>query len=246
MKIKTAILSFAVLTMLSCNQKKNGYEIDCEFNKKQAQNQFNYKNYTWTIFSGMGYINHFGKDEFIKLLEKQHIKTKTIPIVCVRFPNDQYENCEEIEMNRLIEERFGKKFIDSLQYIAKQTFIKSHPEEVFSYEYCDEFSRYPNSTINNQFDKIQDDYLSKYPTPKEYIRKNEKYYSFTSANFILTKDGKIKDLSIESEFQNKKNNIFEKQFNRQLKDFVLHTQWIPGKISGLNVDSYYDVTIHYN
>ena len=49
-----------------------------------------------------------------------------------------------------------------------------------------------------------------------------------------------------SEFQNKKNNIFEKQFNKQLKDFVLHTQWIPGRINGLNVDSYYDATIHYD
>lgn len=172
--------------------------------KKQAQNQFNYKNYTWTIFSGMDYINHLGEDEFIKFLEKQHIKTKTIPIVCVRFPNDQYENCEEIEMNKLIEEKFGKKFIDSLRYIAKQTFIKSHPEEVFSYEYFDEYSRYPNSTINNQFDKMQDDYLSKYPTPKEYIRKNEKYYYFTSANFILTKDGKLKIYQKKANFKTKK------------------------------------------
>lgn len=246
MNIKTAILFPAVITILSCNQKKNGYEIDCEFNKKQAQNQFDYKNYTWTIFSGMDYINSLGEDEFIRLLEKQHIKVKKLPVLCVRFPNDQYENCEEIEMNRLIQQKFGKSFIDSLQYIAKQNFIKSHPEEVFSYEYCDESSRYPNSTINNQFDKIKADYFSKYPTPKDYIRKNEEYYSYTSANFILTKEGNIKDLSLESVFQNKKNNIFEKQFNKQLKDFVLHTQWIPGKISGLNVDSYYDVTIHYD
>lgn len=100
--------------------------------------------------------------------------------------------------------------------------------------------------MDNQFDKIQADYLLKYPTSTQHNRNNEVYYSYTSAMFILTKDGRMKDLSAESYLQNKKNNIFEKQFNNQLKDFVLHTRWISTKISGLNVDSYYDVTIHYD
>jgi hypothetical protein len=244
MNIKSALF-LAAITMLSCNQKKSGYEIDCDDQKKQAQNDFNYKNYTWTIFSGLA-SDYLGEDEFIILLNQNHIKTKKIPISCVRFPNDQYENCREIEMNRLILKSFGKKFIDSLRDTAKHQFIKSHPDEVFSYERCDDLSRYPNSTMDNQFEKIKVDYLQKHPIPKEYIRKREKYYSYTSATFTLTKNGKIKYLSVESEFQNKKNNIFEKQFNKQLKDFVSHIQWIPGKINGLNVDSYYDVTIHYD
>ncbi|OCA77361.1 hypothetical protein BBI01_02565 [Chryseobacterium artocarpi] len=86
-------------------------------------------------------------------------------------------------MNRLIEKKFGKKFIDSLRYIAKQTFIKSHPEEVFSFEYCDEFSKYPNSTINNQFDKMQDDYLSKYPTPQRIYQEKRKVLFFHFSEF---------------------------------------------------------------
>nr|WP_315033781.1 hypothetical protein [uncultured Chryseobacterium sp.] len=245
MNIQPVILIVTAISILSCSQKKNGYEVDCNYQKRQAQNDFNYKNYTWTIFSGLGY-DYLDEEEFTILLSQNHIKNKKISRTCLISPNDKYENCGEMEMNRLIEKEFGNSFIDSLHYIAKQNFVKKNPEEVFSYEQCDQNSRYPHSTMDNQFDKMRSDYLSKYPTPPKYIRKNETYYSYTSAMFILTKDGKVKDLSVESSLQNKKNNIFEKQFNKQLKDFVLHTQWIPAKISGLNVDSYYDVTIHYN
>ncbi len=245
MKIRSALLFLAAITVLSCNQKKNGYEIDCDYQKKQAQNDFNYKNYTWTLFSGLGY-DYLGEAEFKILLNQNHIKTKDLSLSCERYPNDKYDNCWETEMNRLIKKKFGNDFIDSLRSVAKQNFIKNHPEEVFSYEQCDQTSRYPHSTIYNQFDKIRSDYFSKYPVPKQYLKKNEEYYSYTSASFILSKTGEIKDLSIESEFQNKKNNIFEQQFNKQLKDFVLHTQWIPARISGLNVDSYYDVSVHYD
>lgn len=245
MNIKSAVLSLAVITMLSCNQKKNGYEIDCDYQKKQAQNDFHYKNYTWTLFSGLGY-DYLGEEEFKILLNQNHIKTKMVSLSCERYPNDKYDNCWETEMNRLILKNFGKTFIDSLRYISKQQLVKNHPEEIFSYEQCDQISRYPHSTIDNQFDKIRSDYFSKYPIPKDYLKKNEVYYSYTSAHFILTKTGEIKDLSIESQFQNKKNNIFEPQFNKQLKNFVLHTQWIPARISGLNVDSYYDVSVHYD
>lgn len=244
MKIQSALF-LAALTMLSCSQKKNGYEIDCDYQKKQAQNDFNYKNYTWTLFSGLGY-DYLGEKEFKILLQQNHIKTKMVSLSCERNPNEKFDNCWEIEMNRLILKNFGKKFIDSLRYISKQQLVKSQPEEVFSYEQCDQTSRYPHSTIDNQFDKIRSDYFSKYSIPKGYIKKNEEYYSYTSASFILTKTGKIKDLSIESQFQNKKNNIFEQQLNKQLKDFILHTQWIPARINGLTVDSYYGASVHYD
>ena len=48
-------------------------------------------------------------------------------------------------MNRLILKRFGKKFIDSLRFYRKATVYKNHPDEIFSYEECDDISRYPNS-----------------------------------------------------------------------------------------------------
>jgi hypothetical protein len=81
--------------------------------------------------------------------------------------------------------------------------------------------------------------FQKIPVSQTIPKKKRKYYLILQ-QVLFFQNRKSKDLSIESEFQNKKNNIFEQQFNKQLKDFVLHTQWIPARISGLNVDSYYD------
>ncbi len=55
MNIRSAF-SLAVIAILSCSQKKNGYEIDCNFEKKQAQNQFNYKIIPGTFFQDQGMI----------------------------------------------------------------------------------------------------------------------------------------------------------------------------------------------
>lgn len=149
-------------------------------------------------------------------------------------------------MNRLILKKFGKKFIDSLRYIGKLQFVKDHPDEIFSYSECDMTTRIPDISYDGQFDKIRRLYFLQYPLPENYIPKTvRELYFNSSASFILTKKGEIKDLAVESSFQNKKNNIFEKQFNRHLKDFVLHTKWIPARINTINVDSYMDVNISY-
>lgn len=245
MKIKSFIFSLTlIITILSCNQK-NGYEIDCNQAKKQAQNDFKYKNYTWTIFSGLGY-DFLGQKEFIKLLDENNIKVDSVAVSCISLPNDKYNDCGKAEMNRLIEEKFGTKFIDSLKYKSKQQFVKNHPEEIFGYEQCDMISRIPEADYDSQFEKIRQLYFSKYPLPKNYIsKKGQDFISESSSKFILTKDGNILDLSVETKLENKKNNIFEKQFNDQIKAFVLNTKWIPGQINGINVDSYMIVDISY-
>lgn len=100
-----------------------------------------------------------------------------------------------------------------------------------------------DTSSDGQFDKIRRLYFLQYP-PETYIKKPSGNSS--SASSILTKKGEIKDLSVESNFQNKKNNIFEKQFNRQLTDFVLHTKWIPARINTIHADAYLDVNISYH
>lgn len=247
MKTKPALFIFFTGALFySCHPKKNGYEIDCEFEIKQAQNDVRYKNYTWTIFSGIGY-DFLGEEEFIKLLNQHHIKTgNPVFVSCLSSPNDKYQHCYEEEMNRLIRKNFGEKFIDSLRYTGKQQFVKSHPDEIFSYSQCDMTARISDISFDGQFEKIRRLYFLQYPLPENYIVKTEReLYSGSTASFILTKKGEIRNLSLESSFQNKKNNIFEKQFNRQLKDFVLHTKWIPARINTINVDSYMEVDISY-
>lgn len=192
MKIKPALFTFFTgAIFLSCHQKKNGYEIDCEFEKKQAQNDINYKNYTWTVFSGLGH-DFLGEEEFLKLLNRNNIRTGNHVLVpCVSSPYDKYEHCYEEEMNRLIQKKFGKKFIDSLRYIGKQQFVKSHPDEIFSYSECDMTARIPDISYDDQFDKIRRLYFLQYPLPENYIPKTDReLYSGSTALFILTKKEK--------------------------------------------------------
>lgn len=94
---------------------------------------------------------------------------------------------------------------------------------------------------------MKQNYFINYPLPKNYIQKTneEQNYSYTNANFTITKFGKIEDLKIESSFQNNQNKIFENTFNKQVEKFVQNINWIPGKIQGIEVNSYYGLTIHY-
>ncbi|KQM23729.1 hypothetical protein [Chryseobacterium sp. Leaf201] len=250
MKTKPFLLLLPLLfTILSCEQNKNSDEAACGHEKGQALNDFADGNYIWTIFSGFG-DDYLGEEEFIELLHQNKIKT-TEPgtsLSCIPLPDDPYKYCYEKEMNQLIENKFGKKFIPSLRHTAKQKFASEHPNEIFGYSQCDQTSRYPDAvSYNLQYDKIEEAYFKRYPLPQNYIKKKtEAFFSGTSATFILMKNGEIKDLSVESTFENKKNNIFEKQFNKQLKDFVLHTRWIPARISGVPVDSYMEANIGYD
>jgi hypothetical protein len=244
MRFFLTITSILVL-LISC-KKVNGYEVDCNFEKKKAQNDFKYKNYTYTqIFGLYDGLELNSRKELISRLKKYNVKFDSISVSCIVFENTKYENCYAKEMNKLLKQKFGKTFFEEQEKLAIKDYVMKNIDSIYQYENCDETSRYPNSTINNQFDIIENDYFLKYKTPKNYIEKKEKYYSYTSADFILTKEGKVKDLTIESSFQNNKNKIFEKQFNQQVKEFVLKTKWIPAKIEGINVNSYYGLTIHY-
>lgn len=95
-------------------------------------------------------------------------------------------------MNRLILERFGKKFIDSFRFTAKQLFIKNNPDEIFSYEQCDNISRYPNSTTDNQFEKLQTDYLKNFLLPKDIVQKRKSFIPILQLLLLLLKTDKLR------------------------------------------------------
>lgn len=231
--------------LFSC-QKENGHEIDCNFEIKKAQNDFKYKNYTYTQIIGLYFgLEPYSRKELINRLKKYNIKFDSISVSCIVDENTKYENCYAKEMNKLLKQKFGKLFFENQEKLAIKDYVIKNIDSIYQYEQCDEKSRYPNSTINNQFDIIENEYFQRYKMPKGYIEKNEKYFSYTSADFTLTKEGKVKNLIIESSFQNSKNKIFEKQFNEQVKEFVLNTKWIPAEIQGVKVNSHYGLAIQY-
>lgn len=246
--MKITIHLLFLLLFLSCQKKRlNSYEIDCNHEKKQAQNDFKYKNYTYFSFEGFGFGN-FGQEEFILLLNAHKIKHNSVLMSCIVDERTDFENCYAKEMNRLLNDNFGKHFFDSLKIQAKQEYVLKNRDSIFHYEECDQTSRHPKTNdYNTQFKLDDKEYFQQFKYPKNYIkRKNDdEKYSYTSTSFILMKDRTTKNFQTESSFENSKNKIFEASFNKSVGDFVKKINWKPATIEGVPVNSYMDITITY-
>ncbi|WP_087138215.1 hypothetical protein [Elizabethkingia meningoseptica] len=118
--IKLFSLFCLSVTSLSCiNKKVNQYEIDCNYETKLAENDFKYKNYTYSNVGGLGF-SYIGTDEFEKLLKENNIKYKYILESCVvnSFEDIKFENCYSTKMNKLLEYKFGKCFFEYLKRLC--------------------------------------------------------------------------------------------------------------------------------
>lgn len=240
------IFIFVVSMLFSCKQK-NGYEIDCDFAKQQAENDFKYKNYTWSDFEGFAF-DFFGQEEFVEILNKNNIKHKSIGISCIIDGNEKFEHCYEKEMNKLLESKFGVNFFDSLKIEARKLYVSKRKDSIFSFEYCDQTSRHPRTKdYNEQFSLSDKEFFKNFVYPSNYIKRlNDKdNYSFTQVYFILMKDGTCKNFEAESSFQNSTNKIFENSFNQQVLDYVKNIKWRTATIEGIPVNSYMNVSITY-
>lgn len=111
MALKSFLLFCILFISLSCiKQRTNQYEIDCNYETKLAKNDFKYQNYTYTNFMGFDFdIN--AENEFSDLLRENKIKYKSATESCVVYENTQFERCYPREMNRLLENKYGKLFL---------------------------------------------------------------------------------------------------------------------------------------
>lgn len=219
----------------------------CEDSKKRAQYDFSKSKYIFTKFSGFDF-NFFPDDNFIALLSQKNIGYKQIYLSCIVLEQDQWEHCYEKEMNQLLNQKFGESFFDSLRIVGKKQFILKAKDSVFAFEDCDQTSRNPKTKDYNEQFKLDDkDYFKNFEYPPNYIKRNhpDDKYSYTSTSFVLMKDGSTKDFTTESDFDNQKNKIFEKNFNKQVEKYARSIKWRPATIEGIPVNSYMEVTITY-
>lgn len=234
------------LVLFSCKQK-NGYEVDCDLGKKQAENDFKYKNYTWSDFEGFGF-DFFGQEEFVELLSKNNIKHKSIGVSCIIDGNEKFENCYEREMNKLLKSKFGAIFFDSLQIEAKKEYVLKRRDSIYSFEDCDQTSRNPlTNDYNEQFDLEEKEFFKNFSYPKNYLKRKDEneYFSHTTTSFVLMSDGTTKNFETQSTFQNPKNKTFEESFNRKVENYTRKINWKPATIQRIPVNSYMEVTITY-
>lgn len=156
------------------------------------------------------------------------------------------QNCYGKEMETEIAKRYGKNFIDSLRQIAEKTYVYKHRNDIFRFEDCDMTSRYPGTDDYKEFfDNYKRDFFADFNYPKDYKYKNEEYYSYSSVYFTLWKDGRISDLEIETTFQNKENEKFRAEIEKQIEKFVRKVKWKPATAIGAKVNSDMRLTIHY-
>ncbi|MGX7668772.1 hypothetical protein [Flavobacterium pedocola] len=181
-----------------------------------------------------------GEEEFKNILKENNIKIIMGFSSCIHLgtPKGFKENCYEKIMAKEIENKFGTNFIDSLKIVAEKRYIIKNPETIYTYEECDTISRYPNTkNYSDFFEKPTRDFDSLYPYPKNYDHKAEKLFSTTVINFILLKNGKIKNVVAETDFINPNNRRFISSFQKKAIEFVKNTKWIPSKKQGINVNS---------
>jgi len=180
------------------------------------------------------------EEEFKHILQENNIKIIMGFSSCIHLgtPKGFKENCYEKIMAKEIESKFGTNFIDSLKIVAEKRYIVKNPEVIYTYEECDTISRYPNTkNYSDFFEKPTRVFDSLYPYPKNYDHKIEKLFSTTEVNFILLKNGKIKNVNAETDFVNPNNKKFTNSFQNKAIEFVKKTKWIPSTRRGIKINS---------
>ncbi len=217
-------------------------EYPCSVAKSNAKNDIeNGKLYYFDIIYFEGQRSNI---ELTKLLEPYKIELYEVYGIDV---DPQLHNCFEKLMNDAIKSKHGANFIDSLRNIAELNYVKNHPNKIYTYEECDTTSRYQlEHSYSNYREAYKKDFFNDFQYPDKYINKNEKFYSYTSAEIIIHKNGLTEIIHIETKFQNTKNNVHKELFDKRVEKFINESIWVPAKSAGITVSSRMSITIHYN
>jgi hypothetical protein len=200
-----------------------------------------------TYFYYMGMVEMYRSNtEMTELLSKYNIGIDSTLTTCFApAPGFEYY-CYEKEMRTAINKKYGESFIDSLRLKAEKKYVSKYPNNIYEFEDCDTIARYPRATnYKEHFDNYELDYFKNFKYPKRYKYKNEKSYSYTTADFILHKDGSITDIVVETTFQNPENEKYRELFDKRMTDFIKKTEWIPAKSARVIVNSKMPIYVSY-
>lgn len=220
------------------------WDSTCQAETKRAE--FDIKNKKLVYFHYFGMVKQYRSNEEMNiLLRKNNIQIDSTASFCTVPANLQ--NCYATLMNEEIDKKFGHKFIDSLRNIAEIQYVKKNPDKIYDFDECDQIPRYPgDKTYKDFFKSYERDFWKDVKYPDDFENKKEgDYYSHISADFILSKTGKVSEIKIDLKFQNKKNYKYSSYFINHLKSFINNTKWIPAKSMGINVNSKVPLTLFF-
>ena len=157
------------------------------------------------------------------------------------------DNCFQWEMNRIVEEKFSKEFLESLKIAATKMFVLNNPDRIFEYEECDMESRYGSAkTYGEMVTLAKNDYFQNFSYPEDFIaRSSNNKYSYGEADFILDKKGRVSKLTVTLSLKEKKNYIYSAYLIESLKEFILKSKWKPANYNGVPVLSKMNILIFY-
>ncbi|MGQ2984599.1 hypothetical protein [Flavobacterium sp.] len=163
------------------------------------------------------------------------LDTNAVMISDVVFPHDHFfvKNCYEGRMRTEIRKRHGGNFIDSITSKAEQQYVTDNPDRIFHLHEKDHIPKESKKEYEDFIDGTDTELKKSFVYPVGYLKKSGKKSSYTDVDFVLMKNGSVKDLIIESTFQNPENEKFRAYFEAEVAKFIKNVKWMHPTFSGL-------------
>lgn len=148
------------------------------------------------------------------------------------------QGCYEDYVNESLANHFGKKFIDSLMYLADSLYVLKKINTFFENHECDTEPLLPGG-LQITFDK-------KIKYPNGYVRKKKADdMAFANFNLEIDRSGKAKIIQSYFVFTDTKNHKFENELRAVFEPILLNTKWNPATIKRQNVNSTFVTFIYF-
>lgn len=156
-------------------------------------------------------------------------------------------NCYYKASNELLNLKYGHNFTKQIERTADSLYVISRIEIPFQYpnevdNYC---MIYPSATdFLDQKRQIQIDFFTIFNFPKGFLKSVDQKDFFAQTNFIIKRDSKISDITIEIKFTNPENKKFSDSIINQLRTFIENANWKAAVSSGVLVNSKFDINFY--
>ena len=257
MKSTLVLLFTLLLASIDCNDKSkrqksmeedvhpsdSACKAEIAIAKSDIKNKkFVYCNYVGNII----YQALRAENEMQSLLKENGIEYYNERSPCVIEENRNY-HCYCEFMQEKINEKFGKKFTDSLLDIADSLYVFRNLSDTFHYSKCDTWPRFPGEYEDMEYSyKLQDTFNAKVKYPKDYIyAKNYDDNGFVDVSFIVDKNGNVSDLGFRFIYEHEKNEKHEAYFMSVIEPLITEIKWQPATIRNQIVISDMNIRIEF-
>lgn len=185
--------------------------------------------------------------ELTLALKQNNIEFRGVIVSDVEYENQTHCYCEFMEEK--IQEKYGKRFIDSILVLSDKLYLKNSINDTLYYADCDKYPNYPNENSEYQDEEysevLQNELEKKITYSKGYIKKKKHDDSaFVDIHFYVNKKGEAKILSFWFRFYVETNQKYKRDLEAEIKKYIKTENWTPAQIRGENVNSDMNLRFH--